>query len=335
MKNFALSVHFLTLFILCTFLAQAQKFGQNPPKVTFGICSDAHLNLMHDAEERLTTFVETMNARQPDFIIELGDFVPPNEKYAHFFEIWNSFAGKTYHVIGNHEPDGGFSMDQVLKDRNMESTYYSFTANGFQFIVLDGNDKKSPDDKPYFNFIGHEQVNWLKNQLAETNYPVVIFSHQALFTPKGEENMGVENQMEIQKILGEHNKRNPRKRIIACFNGHTHYDVTEKIKGIWYITINSMSYNWLGGDYAKVRYSPEVDEKFPHIKHTAPYKEPLFAIVEISTNGTIRVEGRETSWVGPSPWDLGYPEKFKKYIQPRISDRLLKFKKISYIIKDE
>lgn len=298
-------------------------FGQNPQKVTFGICSDAHLDVMHDAEERLTAFVETMNARKPDFIIELGDFVRPDEKFAHFFEIWNSFAGKTYHVIGNHETDGGFSKDQVLKNRNMESSFYSFTSNEFQFIVLDGNDKNTPDDKP---IIGPEQVNWLKDQLDETNYPVVIFSHQPLlFTPKGIENMGVENQMEIQKILDEHNKMNPRKRVIACFNGHTHYDVSEKINGIWYITINSMSYKWLGGDYAKVRYSHEVDEKFPYIKYTAPYKEPLFAIVEIANNGIIRVEGRETSWVGPSPWELGYHEKFKKYLQPRISDRLLKF----------
>ena len=295
-----------TILLFSLLLTSGVILGQEHQKVSFGICTDAHLNLMHDAEERLTAFIDAMKERKPDFIIELGDFFPPDKKYNSFYNIWNSFPGEKYHVIGNHEPDGGFTWKQVLEDRGMENPYYAFEKNGFRFIVLDCNNKQHPDEKPYFNFVGPEQIEWLKAELSETRLPVVVFSHQALFSPKGNENMGVKNTSEIQSIFENHNRKNPQQRVIACFNGHTHLDIAEKQGGIWYITINSLSYNWLGGDYTHVRYSKEVDEAYPYIKYTAPYKDPLFTVAEISTKGTIKMEGKKTEWVGPPPgiWDI-------------------------------
>lgn len=293
--------------------------------VKFGICTDVHLSLMHDAGDRLRTFVDAMNAEKPDFIIELGDFVTPDKKYNSYLDIWNSFAGEGYHVIGNHETDGGFTLQQVLEMHKMTNSYYSFKNKGFHFIVLDGNDKKSPDAKPYFRFIGPEQTKWLRADLSETKHPVIIFSHQELFNPEPDENWGIENYREIQEILEEHNRINSSNRVVACFNGHTHFDYAEEINGIWYITITSMSYHWLGDQYLNVRYSENIDRNFPWIKYTAPFKEPLFALVEISGNGHIRITGRKSEWVGPSPWDLGYPDKYRKYMRPEITDRYLKF----------
>ncbi len=293
--------------------------------VSFGVCSDVHLTLMHDAEERLKTFVDAMNAEKPDFIIELGDFVTPDTNYSHYLNIWDSFTGDRYHVIGNHETDGGFSLQQVLDMHDMAGSYYSFDKKGFHFIVLDGNDKKSPDAKPYFRFIGPEQKAWLMNDLSRTKRPVIIFSHQELFNPEPDENWGIENHREIQEILEEHNKMHPSNRVIACFNGHTHFDYAEEINGIWYITIGSMSYHWLGDQYLHVRYSEDVDRNFPWIKYTAPFRDPLFALVEISGEGYIRIKGKKSEWVGPSPWDLGYPDKYRKYMRPEISDRCLEF----------
>ncbi len=86
-----------------------------------------------------------------------------------------------------------------------------------------------------------------------------------------------------------------------------------------------MSYKWLGDQYQHIRYSDETDKNHPLIKYTAPYKSPLFAVVEISAKGYIKITGKKTEWVGPSPWSLGYPEELKKYVAPQISDRYLKF----------
>lgn len=315
-------IKILAVLLLITSGLSAKKYD----KVRIGMCTDVHLPTMHDAEYRITTFINAMKAEKPDFIIELGDFAIPGEKYASFFDIWNSFPGEKYHVIGNHEMDGGTSKEKALEYRKMPMPYYSFDKNGFHFIVLDGNDKKNPEEKRYNQFIGPEQIGWLKADLEKANYPVVIFSHQGLaFYHSADEDYGVENYQEVRNIMETHNARTPDKKIIACFNGHTHWDYAEQINDIWYITITSMSYHWLGDKYQHIRYSNEVDQKYKWIKYTAPFKEPLFTVVEISSGGTIKIAGKKSEWVGPSPWEVGYPKELKKYMRPAISGRNLKF----------
>lgn len=315
MKKF---IYILTLSI-APFVATAQK---NVSTVRIGICADVHLPTMHDAEYRITTFIDSMKVAKPDFLLDLGDFATPAPKYAPYFAIWNSYPGPKYHVIGNHEMDGGYSLQQALAYRNMPSSYYSFRRNGFHFIVLDGNDKKSPELKGYQEHIGTPQLDWLKAELANAVDPIVIFSHQGL----GKD--GVDNAADIRAMLEAHNKQAKRAKILVNFYGHIHYDRADNINGIWYVCINSMSYKWMGEEYGHIRYSPEVDKEYKWIKYTAPYKEPLFTVVEVSTAGTIHIAGKKTEWVGASPWELRYPETDKAYIKPEITERTLRFKRI-------
>nr|WP_319570467.1 metallophosphoesterase family protein [uncultured Draconibacterium sp.] len=322
MKSFR-ELHFIVLFGAILLASCSEKEAD---VVKFGICTDVHLPTMHDSEHRITTFIDSMKKAQPDFIIELGDFGIPKPEYAPYFDIWNSFEGDKYHVIGNHEMDGGTSRETTLAYRNMESGYYSFNKNGFHFIVLDGNDKSSLEVKGYKQFVGPDQVDWLKNDLKKAKQPVIIFSHQGINLYHGaKEDYGVQNYREVQQIRENHNAEFPDKKVVACFNGHSHWDVADKVNGIYYITITSMSYHWLGDDYMHVRYSKAIDKNFEWIKYTAPFKEPLFAMVEVSTDGFIKISGKQSEWVGPSPWELGFPERMKKYIRPAISDRYLKF----------
>lgn len=306
-------------FFVFNFLTLS-SFGQKVKTVKIGMCSDVHLPTMHDGAERLTAFLDSMKIAKPDFIIELGDFVTPAPAYASSFALWKAYPGKKYNVIGNHEMDAGYSLEQALAYRNMTSSYYSFRSRGFRFIVLDGNDKKFPDQKGYREYIGPAQIEWLKAELKKAKEPVIIFSHQGLGTING-----IENQNDLRAILEEHNASTKKARIIVCFNGHTHADIAEEIKGIWYITINSMAYEWLGEEYGHIRYSEEVDKNFKWIKYTAPYKDALFTVVEISTDGYIKMSGKKSEWVGPSPWDLGFPETDKEFIKPEITQRKLQF----------
>ena len=318
------------IFYYCVFaviLSSIHGCDPGVKTVRIGMCSDVHLPTMHDSKRRILSFIDSMNIAKPDFIIELGDFGIPGEEYKPFFDIWNSFKGPRYHVIGNHEMDGGTSLREAVSYRKMENSYYSFTQNGFHFLVLDGNDKEFPDQKGYRSFIGEDQLIWLQNQLAGSEFPMVIFSHQGIGSDPGipGERYSVKNAGEIREIFESHNRAHPETKIIACFNGHTHHDFAEQINGIWYITINSMAYKWLGEEYASVRYGDEVDKKYKWIKYTAPYKDPLYTVVEISTAGYIRITGKHTSYEGFSPWDLGYPEHLKEYVKPQITGRLLKF----------
>lgn len=319
-----------TLFYLLVFVSTilgACQTQKEHNKITIGMCSDVHLPTMHDSEYRIQTFIDSMKVAKPDFIIELGDFGTPHPKYKYLFDIWNSFPGEKFHVIGNHEMDGGTSREEAVKYRSLPNSYYSFDKNGFHFVVLDANDKKSESDKGYKQYIGEEQQRWLKSDLESTQLPTVVFSHQGLTTsPGAEETYGVDNYREIQAIFTAHNRVKPHAKVIACFNGHTHYDYAENVDGVWYITINSMAYQWMGEEYEYIRYSEEVDKDFRWIKYTAPHKEPLFTLVDISTEGYIHIHGKETEWVGPSPWDLNYPEKLRKYVRPAITERKLEFK---------
>ncbi len=291
------------------------------------MCSDVHLPTMHDAEYRISSFIDSMKIAKPDFIVELGDFGIPHERFAPYFDIWNSFPGPKYHIIGNHEMDGGTTMEEALAYRKMKNSYYSFSQNGFLFIVLDGNDKEYPEQKGYRSFIGSEQVDWIKLQLDLATEPVIFFSHQGIGSDPGTpgERYSIKNATAVREIFEAHNRKNPENRVIVSFNGHTHHDFAENINGIWYITINSMAYKWLGEEYEYLRYGEEVDRDFRWIKYTAPYKDPLYTLVEISTEGYIRMSGKSSTYVGPSPWELGYPEYLKPFVKPRIEERVMRF----------
>ena len=320
------------IFILILFLVGCNDSKkENKETIRFGVCADVHKEIMHDVDLRLKIFVNKMKEKDVDFIIQLGDFCQPQIYNEPFMDIWNSFEGSKYHVLGNHDMTNHmdsvrFTPDQTAKYYGMPNRYYSFDKNGFHFIVLDGNDKTDLPQGGSAPSMGIEQLTWLKKSLYATNLPVVIFSHQSI-------EWAIENAVEVRKILEESNRQSEKKKVIACFSGHHHCDHAAVINGIYYIHINSLSYKFLGKDYIHLeRYSKRIDIRFPKIKEVAPYKDPLYAIVTIEKNGIIKIEGTESEWVGPSPKELGRYNKLdsdsaaKMYEMavPKISNRLLK-----------
>jgi len=313
----------LLLFTLLLSVVVSKTFAENPGKnsVKFGICADVHKDIMHDADERLSTFIKKASESENDFIIQLGDFCRPYDYNLEFLGIWNRFKGDKYHVLGNHETDGGFTREESIRFLGSPAKYYSFDKKGFHFIVLDGNDINPSLDKAsgYPRYIGKEQREWLINDLKSTKNRVVIFSHQSL------EAEGIENRQEIRKIIEDENISAGFKKIILCFSGHHHTDYATVINGINYIQINSMSYSWVGEEFMKIRYSEEIDAKYPWIKYTIPYKDPLYAFVEINNN-SITIKGVESIFVGPGPDELGIPSRPENdRIVPVISTRKIRY----------
>ncbi len=278
--------------------------------VSFGICADVHKDIMHDADVRLRTFVNEMNQRKVDFIIHLGDFCFPDYYNGIFLSIWNEFNGPRYHVIGNHDTQGHHTKDDVVNFWSIpKKGYYSFDVNEFHFVVLDANEarKDPPPSNPDFpSYIGEEQFAWLKNDLLTTNFPSFIFSHQTL-----EDERGVDNWKQVRELLEDINERTRQRRVVACFCGDLHLDAVNCTNGIYYVYINSMSNYWMGDGYQTIRYNGLVDSHYPWIKYTAPYKDPLYAVVTIKA-GKMIIEGKESEYVGPSPQELGFDVSKKK-----------------------
>ncbi len=291
-------------------------------KVRFGIIADLHHDIMHDGIDRLSAFINEMNIETPDFIIQMGDLCMPKKENLPLMNIWAQFKGLKYHVIGNHDTDGGYTRDQVVEFWKAKGKYYSFDTQDFHFVVLDGNEHNESKSRPagYARFISPAQLNWLKKDLEETTLPTIVFCHQGLDNDSG----GIENGTMVRYTLEQANQKSAHQKVILVLSGHHHQDYYNHINDIHYVQINSASYSWLGDQYQEIRYSKEVDKAHPLIKYTVPYKDPIWAMIEIEHNGKITIKGKESVFVGTSPEKLGVNMTDYIYpIVPGISDRKL------------
>ena len=342
-------------------------------KVKFGVFADLHVDIMHDTQERLQIFLDTCRQENVDFIIQLGDFCYPDDNrvvvckpehmpvnianairvktYADkptILKMYNSFEKPSYHVLGNHDCDMCSKQEQLTFLEAKNGSYYSFDHGGFHFVVLDTNYLKTDsgefiayENANYFQAgfrddmvrenVSPDQLEWLKEDLAKTENPTIVFSH-ASFSLVGAPCWAVKNHKQVREIF-----QNAPHRVLACFNGHHHMDLCAKEEGIWYVQVNSMDCMWLDLDFVQEnRYGPEIDEKYPNIKYTAPYKDPVFAVVTMDDDG-MQIKGRQSEFVGPTPEELGVYEEnswwtevfgYRKYFcTPSQENRYLPFNK--------
>lgn len=301
-------------------LSRAKAEAPGDGVIRFGLIADVHQDIMHDAEERLGAFVQDMKARKAQVIVNLGDFCVPDPKNDRFLSIWKSFGGSNYHVIGNHDTDGGYRREETVEYYGSPGRYFSKDEHGVHWVVLDGND---PDGKPgYPCNVNDEQLEWLASDLSRTGLPTLVFIHQ----PIDAYDQHVRSARKVRAVLAEANREAGFRKVMAVFSGHAHLDYVKESDGIPHVQINSASYQWIGMKHAN--YPAEILEKHPWIASTCPYDAPLWASVALDCEaGEIRIEGREAGWVGPDPWELGIPEdeyqRSRELCRPAISSRVI------------
>lgn len=291
-----------------------------PRPIRFGLISDVHHDIMHDAVQRVSAFVETMTEARPEFIAQLGDFCRPNEQNRPFLAAWNRFPGARHHVLGNHDMDGGATRDQAAAFLGMPARHYATRHGGVKFVILDGNEPGGRSTG-YARFVGPEQQRWLEEELAAGTEPVIVFIHQALDHPDG-----IENQDTLRRVLETPRRPDGSPRVLAVFAGHHHQDWVRTLGGIHYLQINSASYFWVGEAFARASYPEAIHAQHPWIRMTCPYRDPLWALVAIDlAAGQLTVEGRASAWVGTSPWERGMSEERtpRAVTAPRVSHRRL------------
>ena len=227
-------------------------------KLNFGIVTDAHYadtdpngsRKYRESLVKMTEFVNLMNDKKVDFVIELGDLKdqgkPVTEestlKYLDAIEkVYGQFNGPRYHVLGNHDVDS-ISKEQFLA--RVENTgiakgskHYSFDLKGIHFVVLDANYIADGSDYDHGNFdwtdanIPLKQLNWFKKDLASSTRPVITFVHQQLDVTGS---TGVKNGPKVRQVLQD------SKRVLAVFQGHHHAGHYSFIEGIHYYTLKGM-----------------------------------------------------------------------------------------------
>lgn len=273
----------------------------NTRKLSVGLITDLHHDVMHDGFSRMQAFVDAARKSTPDALLQLGDFAYPADKNKNVIDLFNQAHPTRLHVIGNHDTDGGFTHQQCVDVWGMPAAYYAQVVNGFRFIILNGNEKGSPAHKGgYPAYIGPTQTAWLKQQLEEAREPVIVVCHQPLVGY-----LAVDNAAEIQGIITAAGNR-----VVMTINGHTHVDNVQYVNDIPYLTINSASYFWVGQNFIHESYPPEIHKNYPWISRTCPYKDPLFTTLTIDPKKyTITIVANKSEWVGKSPEELGFNEQ--------------------------
>jgi len=250
----------------------------------FGIVTDCHYadaeaagtRFYRQSPDKLAECVELMNAEKVDFLVELGDFkdqnTPPVEQktlsYLEAIErVFQKFRGPAYHVLGNHDLDS-ISKRQFLarvENTNIDSdrSYYSFDVNGLHLVVLDANYRTDGADYDHGNFdwtdanIPAEELNWLRDDLAVTEGPAIVFTHQLL---DGTGSVYIRNAAQVRQILQACGK------VLAVFQGHHHAGSYSNIAGIHYYTLKAL------------------------VEGTGP-ESNSYAIAEVLPDGSITVTG--------------------------------------------
>ena len=309
----------LTSFSLALPSSILKLWAGQTENLRLGLIADFHRDAIHDSDLRLQTFLEEMNRVEVHAKIQLGDFAIPKPANTSFIAAFNQGNIPAYHVLGNHDMDEGYSKEQAIQAFGIPSAYYAQVIQGVRILVLDGNDTGSPTTKGgYASYIGKVQQDWLNRQLEDSKEPVIIISHQpiaGIYT--------IDNAVEIQNLLSAH-----ASKIILAINGHAHVDQFLKVDGVSYLHLNSASYYWVGEKHRHLSLDAKTHAAYPSLAFTCPYAAVLFGVLTLDRKAKkLTLMGRKSSWIGPSPLELGYsilsPAEQEMYLNPQISNREL------------
>jgi 3',5'-cyclic AMP phosphodiesterase CpdA len=232
--------------------------------LTFGAIADCQyadqpdrgVRMYRRSPDKLREAVAAIDAARPAFTIHLGDFTDDLwESFDVVAPIYRSLAAPAHHVLGNHE----YSVPDARKERvpgrmGIPQRYRDFSANGWRFVILDGNDVSlhafaagsdaqtsarefrdahAPDGGDSCGALGLVQMLWLDTVLAEADAAgesAVVMCHFPLL-PLSD---GLWNAGEVLAILREH----PSVKMYLA--GHNHAGSYVEMHGIHFLTLHGM-----------------------------------------------------------------------------------------------
>ncbi|MEO3944967.1 metallophosphoesterase [Gorillibacterium sp. CAU 1737] len=278
--------------------------------VRFVVCTDLHADAVPDAKERLRECLDTVRRTSPDFLMVLGDLCHPHPHNQPLLDMIEESGVPCYHAVGNHDSDT-CTQDEVLAFLKQSRSYYSFTAGMYKFLVLDACYIKTDEGtEPYggrnysttsgvYPYIPVEQLVWLERELAEWDGHALVFTHHSLVNSFAKR--GVANRDDVRALLEKGTRTG---RVLLCMNGHDHGDEASVVNGICYYTLNSMTYIWQNVK-PLFPYPVEVHEKYPGLANLILYENALHAVVTLTENGEISIQGMESDYRRVTPTDAG------------------------------
>jgi 3',5'-cyclic AMP phosphodiesterase CpdA len=247
-------------------------------KITVGMLADVHyadrerVNQRYYRESiaKVEQCIRDFNSVEPDFIVQLGDFVDKGESVEEELDYleriereYAKFKGERHYVLGNHDV-ATFSKEQFISNCGARENYYSFDKGNFHFTVLDACYNEDESDYNAGNFdwietyIPIAQQRWLEADLQTTKQKTIVFIHQRLDDEHGVH--GVKNSPAVRKILERSGK------VLAAFQGHDHSGAYSNIDNIHYYTL-------------------------PALVRGTGLENNAYAVVQIWLDGSVRIKG--------------------------------------------
>lgn len=200
-----------------------------------------------EAKLYLSNFVEEMNNKvKPEFVVILGDLIEDNgikndqENIAYVVSLLSKLNCTVYYVAGNHDLHN-LSEDELARIFRQDKLYYSFDHNNIHFIVL-----FSRVIREEISEIDEQQLEWLEEDLEQTNQKAILFVHHGLadqnlkgnpWFEKRPDYALIENRNKVRSIIESSNK------VLAVFNSHIHWNNKDIHNSIPYYTIQSLTEN--------------------------------------------------------------------------------------------
>lgn len=289
-------------------------------ELTITAFSDYHLFPQNRNPWGLTginTIIKRAEESRSDLILQCGDFAMDSVHDREGMDLlYRNRAGiPAFGCYGNHELEKVESLEALNKAFGVENSYYYVDFKGFRIVITDTNfykengklyhyggyswGKSSPEG---YNMLGNEQLDWLERTLTESPYPCIILGHvsfKSIAVSSGD-------AVRVREIINRVNDRSHRK-VMMCLNGHYHRDDISVLDNVVFFSINS-TYNseWIPNEH--YCFPAEFVKEYPYAVHNAYFTDPLSAIIRISDDGTVQIEGMQTSYLyDVTPEKLGGP----------------------------
>lgn len=252
----------------------------------FLLFADLHCDTVPDAGARLDRIVDAALAARVDCIVQCGDFCRVSRANEKYIQRLAALPIPVYHALGNHDMEGSTKAG-VLAFLGMRAPWQAFEHSGVTGIVLD---TACLDDA--------DQLHWLDDMVERARGHIAVFGHTLDLmrdTPR--------SAWLLAWIQGWSRRG---RRIAYVAGAHYHVDAVMRLNDTVYHSINSASYYWLGEGYQVGDYPEEVLASHHNLRHVTLYRDPLYAVVEIGDDGSVRIDGVQSAWMHSTPMACGH-----------------------------
>lgn len=222
--------------------------------------TDPHSRLDRGVPDALDRAAARIAAEAPDLVVAGGDLVEngSDDEWALYLGLVRRIGAEHHAVVGNRDlvglvPRGAPSVaDPAAGFRarlGLERTWRRIDALGWRIFLLDSV-RPGGGRRGYDGWIGQEQMDWLRAELAATGpeMPLVIVSHMPMVSAHLTATHGltvppdlaVGNAPEVLRLFAGHN-------LALVLQGHVHVAEFMRTGGTAFVTGGAISANWWRG----------------------------------------------------------------------------------------